>query len=108
MPTDGLVLRGWYSTITLALYGSLSKAIPPPPPLPDPLVVPEVTSSAAATAEWVQSQQDTLYRDEGYSYNPSNSCSDLWSAPTTQVNYLILKYSSSININKPAPKVFRP
>ena len=39
IPTDGLVLRGWYSTITLAVYGILTNtmseviASPPPPSL---------------------------------------------------------------------------
>ncbi|XP_011190930.2 protein virilizer isoform X2 [Zeugodacus cucurbitae] len=38
IPTDGLVLRGWYSTITLAVYGILTNSMnepiasPPPPP----------------------------------------------------------------------------
>lgn len=27
IPTDGLVLRGWYTTITLAIYGTLTKSI---------------------------------------------------------------------------------
>ncbi|XP_023242093.1 protein virilizer homolog [Centruroides sculpturatus] len=39
IPTDGLVLRGWYCTITLAVYGMLTKVCkerssPPPPPPP--------------------------------------------------------------------------
>ena len=38
IPTDGLVLRGWYSTITLAVYGiltnSLTENIASPPPAP--------------------------------------------------------------------------
>ncbi|KAL1439633.1 hypothetical protein MTO96_031892 [Rhipicephalus appendiculatus] len=39
IPTDGLVLRGWYSAITLAVYGIINKvtrepASPPPPPPP--------------------------------------------------------------------------
>ncbi|XP_039592310.1 protein virilizer homolog isoform X1 [Polypterus senegalus] len=41
--TDGLVLRGWYSTLTLAVYGSVEKVLvhdrdssPPPPPPPPP------------------------------------------------------------------------
>lgn len=39
IPTDGLVLRGWYTTITLAVYGSLAKdeiseqQISSPPPV---------------------------------------------------------------------------
>ncbi|XP_047993282.1 protein virilizer [Leguminivora glycinivorella] len=31
IPTDGLVLRGWYTTITLAVYGNLSQVIPETP-----------------------------------------------------------------------------
>ncbi|XP_066603526.1 protein virilizer [Prorops nasuta] len=30
IPTDGLVLRGWYTTITLAVYGSLTKSLSSP------------------------------------------------------------------------------
>ncbi|XP_043285640.1 protein virilizer [Venturia canescens] len=30
IPTDGLVLRGWYTTITLAVYGSLTKSLSNP------------------------------------------------------------------------------
>lgn len=35
IPTDGLVLRGWYTTITLAVYGVLTKTVPPEPAQPD-------------------------------------------------------------------------
>ncbi|XP_054715831.1 protein virilizer homolog isoform X2 [Uloborus diversus] len=40
VPTDGLVLRGWYSAVTLAVYGVITKTTtkerssPPPPPPP--------------------------------------------------------------------------
>ncbi|XP_061676769.1 protein virilizer homolog isoform X2 [Syngnathoides biaculeatus] len=40
--TDGLVLRGWYTTLTLAVYGSAERShgheqgSPPPPPPPPP------------------------------------------------------------------------
>ncbi|GFT51849.1 protein virilizer homolog [Nephila pilipes] len=40
VPTDGLVLRGWYSAVTLAVYGVITKvsnkerSSPPPPPPP--------------------------------------------------------------------------
>jgi hypothetical protein len=40
VPTDGLVLKGWYNTITVAIYGSVTSAKPaktsPPPPPPPP------------------------------------------------------------------------
>ena len=44
VPTDGLILKGWYSTITLAVYGILTtvpkvRASPPPPPPPQQPVV---------------------------------------------------------------------
>lgn len=41
IPTDGLVLRGWYTTITLAVYGTLTKSLSNPQ---------EVISSAAGSA----------------------------------------------------------
>ncbi|XP_076247393.1 VIR_N domain-containing protein [Calliopsis andreniformis] len=41
IPTDGLVLRGWYTTITLAVYGTLTKSLNNPQ---------EVISSAAGSA----------------------------------------------------------
>ncbi|XP_045461756.1 protein virilizer [Harmonia axyridis] len=42
IPTDGLVLRGWYTTITLAVYGTLTKNITEQivPPVVNPPVVP--------------------------------------------------------------------
>lgn len=36
IPTDGLVLRGWYTTITLAVYGTLTKGITEQIPIPAP------------------------------------------------------------------------
>lgn len=53
IPTDGLVLRGWYTTITLAVYGYLTKAIvhEPPPPVSVPL---QGDVGGNPTAEWVQ------------------------------------------------------
>ncbi|KAF2359743.1 Virilizer N-terminal [Trinorchestia longiramus] len=51
-PTDGLLLRGSYNTITLAVYGTLSRATrepppksPPPPPPPVPVSPPPVLPS---------------------------------------------------------------
>ena len=40
--TDGLVLRGWYTSLTIAVYGTAERshghdqASPPPPPPPPP------------------------------------------------------------------------
>jgi hypothetical protein len=70
IPTDGLVLRGWYTTITLAVYGVLTKSVqeaPPPPPqalithsVPPPVPCttdPRVTEPIVTntpTGDWVQ------------------------------------------------------
>ncbi|XP_066999085.2 protein virilizer isoform X2 [Anabrus simplex] len=75
IPTDGLVLRGWYTTITLAVYGALTKHVqePPPPPavvphpMSDPRVPAEVIVPNAATAEWVQQHAQELVAEDGCS-----------------------------------------
>ncbi|XP_075224431.1 VIR_N domain-containing protein isoform X2 [Lycorma delicatula] len=56
IPTDGLVLRGWYTTITLAVYGYLTKAVVQEVPPPGPRAPPDSVgpTANAATAEWVQ------------------------------------------------------
>lgn len=42
MNTDGLVLRGWYTSLTVAVYGTAERShghdqgSPPPPPPPPP------------------------------------------------------------------------
>jgi hypothetical protein len=41
IPTDGLVLRGWYTTITLAVYGTLTKSLNNPQEV--------ITSAAGST-----------------------------------------------------------
>ncbi|KAL3859118.1 hypothetical protein ACJMK2_009350 [Sinanodonta woodiana] len=62
IPTDGLILKGWYSTITIAIYGSLTDVkleadSPPPPPPPQPRPKPQVSldlrgQSQTAQPEW--------------------------------------------------------
>ncbi|BFZ19611.1 hypothetical protein BsWGS_22649 [Bradybaena similaris] len=41
VPTDGLILKGWYRAVTLAVYGCVTVVMPPrdspPPPPPPPL-----------------------------------------------------------------------
>ncbi|GFQ90344.1 protein virilizer homolog [Trichonephila clavata] len=55
VPTDGLVLRGWYSAVTLAVYGVITKlsnkerSSPPPPPPPQ-------TSARSQTQEHCSSK----------------------------------------------------
>ncbi|KAK7500315.1 hypothetical protein BaRGS_00008538, partial [Batillaria attramentaria] len=55
VPTDGLVLKGWYNTVTVAVYGCMTtvkpvKASPPPPP-PPPRKVQEPRHEPAMTEE---------------------------------------------------------
>lgn len=50
IPTDGLVLRGWYTTITLAVYGTLTKSLNNPP---------EVTPPAASSTVCVSGSEET-------------------------------------------------
>jgi hypothetical protein len=40
LPTDGLVLRGWYTTITLAVYGTLTKSLSNPQEIPGAAAAP--------------------------------------------------------------------
>lgn len=74
IPTDGLVLRGWYTTITLAVYGKLTKGITEPitsPPAPEiivPVVVPIIADTppppvlAAAAAASVEIETGGIVR----------------------------------------------
>ncbi|XP_022239940.1 protein virilizer homolog isoform X2 [Limulus polyphemus] len=53
IPTDGLVLHGWYRTITLAVYGVLTKVTkertsPPPPPPQQVVTHPQVIANKTA------------------------------------------------------------
>lgn len=70
IPTDGLVLRGWYTTITLAVYGALTKSLQETITVPNQSIVPHPVpppqsgsnprtpdSHNSNTAEWVQQQQ---------------------------------------------------
>ncbi|CAH2981543.1 unnamed protein product [Chilo suppressalis] len=61
IPTDGLVLRGWYTTITLAVYGNLTQVLSDtpvganPPNIQRPTIAREVApvpSSSVAPPEW--------------------------------------------------------
>lgn len=60
VPTDGLILRGWYTTVTLAVYGFITKTRPPPsnlvPQNPPPAAEtpPPRVISEHKTAEWIQ------------------------------------------------------
>ncbi|EDX08355.1 GD25058 [Drosophila simulans] len=66
--TDGLVLRGWYSTITLAIYGIFTNSVTEPiasPTLPCEPVGPEITNLSGE----VLLQEDVLKDDD---YDPED------------------------------------
>lgn len=54
-----MVLKGLYTTITLAIYGVLSKGIPPPAPV--------LVQQHASVPE---PSQDNMYIDQSYNYAP--------------------------------------
>lgn len=88
IPTDGLVLRGCYTTITLAVYGSLAKDSitdrPSSPPTPIVQVpVPAVeTAGIAASAVVVHVPQDAL------DLKQKNTPTDIeWASETNDISY---------------------
>lgn len=70
IPTDGLVLRGWYTTITLAVYGTLTKnlaePIASPPPIEPPPEEVNVTPVAIAivSEESLKENQQQEWKEE--------------------------------------------
>ncbi|KAJ8687749.1 hypothetical protein QAD02_023543 [Eretmocerus hayati] len=62
LPTDGLVLRGWYTTITLAVYGSLTKSLNNPPE-----ILPVTNTAPPAPSPAIPS---TVPKDEPPPNNP--------------------------------------
>ncbi|EZA54633.1 Protein virilizer [Ooceraea biroi] len=89
IPTDGLVLRGWYTTITLAVYGTLTKSLNNPQ---------EVISSAAgsttcvnvleenseSTAQISSEQQSEWYYENQHQTNSSETCVTVTPPPPVQ------------------------
>lgn len=90
IPTDGLVLRGWYTTITLAVYGSLAKdeiseqqiSSPPPPivPIDEVSSAQTVTNAAVADSkldpveiEWQQAEREVKDISTSYFTDDTNA-----------------------------------
>ncbi|XP_052758960.1 protein virilizer [Galleria mellonella] len=85
IPTDGLVLRGWYTTITLAVYGTLTQIIPespvgsnPPPNIQRPSIAREVapvqTTNIPQQGDWNQEGSNPIpsYTGNVASSNPDS------------------------------------
>ncbi|XP_064640162.1 protein virilizer homolog isoform X2 [Lineus longissimus] len=60
IPTDGLILKGWYSILTVGVFGTLTTVVkervtsPPPPPPPQPVQPPRVKQEPGTQPEAVQ------------------------------------------------------
>ncbi|GLV34007.1 virilizer [Carabus blaptoides fortunei] len=82
IPTDGLVLRGWYTTITLAVYGTLTKNITEqviPPAANTPSITQQPTALVSDVQQIVSAnpidqnwQQDVNIPPVPMEYNQSN------------------------------------
>lgn len=81
IPTDGLVLRGWYSAITLAVYGIINKVVreppSPPPPPPPQAALPTKMKEGIPKSKWklctmVASWLDSVNNTEEPPQRPSD------------------------------------
>lgn len=94
IPTDGLVLRGWYTTITLAVYGNLTQVLPetpvganPPPIVQRPAVAREVVPPPTVVPpnpEWSQEPSNPI---PAYTGNVATANPDGYVPTTYPENY---------------------
>ncbi|XP_059058028.1 protein virilizer [Achroia grisella] len=110
IPTDGLVLRGWYTTITLAVYGNLTQNIPeppigsnPPPNIQRPSIAREVTSVPTANLQQqVDWNQETSNPIPSYTSNVAASNPDSYGPNNyPQDNYDNQMYRNDYYDNEP-------
>ncbi|KAJ2943498.1 hypothetical protein O0L34_g16605 [Tuta absoluta] len=106
IPTDGLVLRGFYTTITLAVYGNLTQVLPeapvgvnPPPTVPRPAIAREVPPpvSNVPPPEWNQENSNPI---PSYTGNVATTNPDAY-APTYPENYDNQMYRTDYYDNEP-------
>ncbi|XP_029174643.1 protein virilizer [Nylanderia fulva] len=103
IPTDGLVLRGWYTTITLAVYGTLTKSLNNPQ---------EVISSAAGSTTCVsvheententaqvssEQQSDWTYYENPHPTNSLETCVTATPPPPVQPIQVVEPSRTSIS-----------
>ncbi|KAB7494404.1 Protein virilizer-like protein [Armadillidium nasatum] len=81
-PTDGLLLRGSYNTVTLAVYGNITKVQrdpSPPKPQPRPEIVPQPPPEKVNTNERIRDWlEDTKRKQHAYEINPSEEDPPEW------------------------------
>ncbi|XP_031825955.2 VIR_N domain-containing protein [Nomia melanderi] len=78
IPTDGLVLRGWYTTITLAVYGTLTKSLNNPQEIINSTAGSATCASGLeevveSTAQITEQQSDWYYENQAQT-NSSETC----------------------------------
>ncbi|XP_046968380.1 protein virilizer isoform X1 [Vanessa cardui] len=93
IPTDGLVLRGWYTTITLAVYGNLTQVLPdapisvnPPPNVQRPVSreVSALPANVPQSSDWNQEPTNPI---PAYTSNVAPSNPETYGGPNYPENY---------------------
>ncbi|CAH4033007.1 unnamed protein product [Pieris brassicae] len=110
IPTDGLVLRGCYTTITLAVYGHLTQVLPetqsavnPPPNIQRPVCrdVAALPTNVPQSSDWSQDGTNPIpsYTSNVAAANPEN-----YDASTYPENYENPMYRADYYDNNEQPK----
>ncbi|XP_023247818.1 protein virilizer [Copidosoma floridanum] len=97
LPTDGLVLRGWYTTITLAVYGSLTKSLSnpqeipasaaQPPPCAPPVVEEEAPASNAPAVP--DQEQEWYYENQAHATTLQQEAATATPSPPVHVSPVV-------------------
>ncbi|XP_011499137.1 PREDICTED: protein virilizer [Ceratosolen solmsi marchali] len=80
LPTDGLVLRGWYTTITLAVYGTLTKSLSNPQEIPGSAAAPPAAVNIPEeevpvnNVQVPEQEQDWYYENQSHANTLQESC----------------------------------
>ncbi|XP_049874131.1 protein virilizer [Pectinophora gossypiella] len=106
IPTDGLVLRGWYTTITLAVYGNLTQVIPetpvgvnPPPSVQRQAIPRDVPPPAnVPPSDWNQENSNPI---PSYTGNVATTNPDAYGPPNYPENYDNQMYRTDYYDNEP-------
>ncbi|XP_020290828.1 protein virilizer [Pseudomyrmex gracilis] len=94
IPTDGLVLRGWYTTITLAVYGTLTKSLNNPPQEDSSAAgsttcVASVEENSSSTAQVSSEQQSDWYYENQHQTNSTETCVTTTPPPPAQPIHVV-------------------
>ncbi|CAH2039124.1 unnamed protein product, partial [Iphiclides podalirius] len=108
IPTDGLVLRGWYTTITLAVYGNLTQVLTetpvganPPASVQRQPVTRDVATVAPTVPQPADWNQDASNPIPSYTGNVATANPDAYGATAYPENYDSQMYRSDYYENEP-------